>query len=203
MLLLSLTVSRLTEINREIDFIVMLPITTKRLILRRYTEDDNQDILDFVSHSSVANATPEIESTDAGVSRYIAMQNSYQPFEQDKCFDLAIEIKEDGKVIGLLSMVCKAHKQGAIGYALGVDYRGQGYATEAARGLVGYGFATLNLHRIYADTESDNLAAWHVMERLGMRREGYFREAIFRDGEWLDILIYGILAAEWQEMETF
>ena len=180
-----------------------LPITTKRLILRRYTEDDIQDILECVAHSSVATATPEIEATEAGVRRYIEMQNSYQPFEQDKCFDLAIERKEDSKVIGLLSLVCKAHKQGAIGYALGIGYRGQGYATEAAQGLVGYGFASLNLHRIYADTDSGNPESWNVMERLGMRREGYFREAIFRDGEWLDVLIYGILAAEWQGMKAF
>ena len=179
-----------------------LPITTKRLFLRRYTEDDIQNILECVAHSSVANATPEIEATEAGVRRYIEMQNSYQPFEQDKCFDLAIERKEDSKVVGLLSLVCKAHKQGAIGYALGVGYRGQGYATEAAQGLMGYGFASLNLHRIYADTDSGNPASWRVMERLGMRREGYFREAIFRDGEWLDVLIYGILAAEWQGMKA-
>jgi RimJ/RimL family protein N-acetyltransferase len=189
---------RLAENQSQEGFIVALPITTKRLILRRYTENDIQDILALLAHPSVAKATPEIEATETGVRKYIGIQNSYQLFEQDKCFDLAIERKEDGKVIGILSMVCKAHKQGAIGYALGVDYRGQGYATEAAQGLAGYGFASLDLHRIYADTDSGNPESWNVMERLGMRREGHFREAIFRNGEWLDVLIYGILAAEWQ-----
>ncbi len=199
-----------------------LPITTERLILRRYTYHDIQDIIEFVSHPSVAKATPEIEATESGVRKYIDLQNSYQPFEQDKCFDLAIERKEDSKVIGLLTLVCREHKQGEIGYAetgyaeigyaeigyaeigyaeigyaLGAKYRGQGYATEAARALMAYGFTSLDLHRIQADTGSDNSASWRVMERLGMRREKQLQEAIFKDGEWVDALIYGILADEW------
>ncbi len=177
-----------------------LPITTERLVLRRYTYDDIQDIIEFVSHPSVARATPEIGTTESEVRKYIDLQNSYQPFEQDKCFDLAIERKQNGKVIGLLSLVCKEHKQGAIGWALGIKYRGQGYGTKAARALMALSFDLLGLHRIYATTSSRNVDSWRVMERLGMRREGHLREAEFRDGEWLDTLIYGILADEWQDV---
>jgi ribosomal-protein-alanine N-acetyltransferase len=174
-----------------------LPIATERLLLRRYTEDDVQDILELVSHSSVAKATPEIEATEPGIKKYIDLQNSCQPFEPGKCFDLAIECKDDGHVIGLLSLICKEHKQGAIGWALGIKYRGQGYATEAATALMEYGFALLGLHRIFADTSSGNTDSLQVMERLGMRREGCLREATFEDGEWRDTMIYGILADEW------
>jgi RimJ/RimL family protein N-acetyltransferase len=175
-----------------------LPIRTERLVLRRFTQDDVPDIIAFVSHPSVARATPEIEPTESAVTKYVERQNAYQPFELGKCFDLALQRKKDGRVIGLLSLVCKEHRQGEIGWALGVDYRGQGYATEAAKALMTYGFASLGLHRIYATTSSANPGSWRVMERLGMRREAHLREAECRDGEWLDILIYGILAAEWQ-----
>lgn len=132
-----------------------------------------------------------------GVRQYIDLQNSYQPFEQGKCFDLAIGRQGD-KVIGMLTLICKEHEQGAIGWALGIRYRGRGYATEAAEALMEYGFASLGLHRTYAETSSANLASRRVTERLGMRQEGHLREAIFEDGEWLDMLIYGILADEWQ-----
>ena len=54
-----------------------------------------RDILDFVSHASVARVVTEIEATVAGIKKYIDMQNSYKPFEKDKCFDLAIERKKD------------------------------------------------------------------------------------------------------------
>jgi ribosomal-protein-alanine N-acetyltransferase len=180
-----------------------LPIETERLILRRYTRDDVEDILEFGSHPSVARATREIDATEAGVERYIDLQNSYQPFEKDRCFDLAIERQDNGKVIGLVTLIVRDHKQGEIGYALGVEHRGHGYATEAAQGLMAHGFLSLDLHRIYACTSSRNPDSWAVMERLGMRREGHSREAILEDGEWLDHLVYAILAREWEHREGF
>jgi RimJ/RimL family protein N-acetyltransferase len=177
----------------------MLPITTDRLVLRRFTHDDIPFLLDVVSHPSVSRATPEIEPTAAGIREYIDRQNSYQPFEQDKCFDLALERTEDGCVLGLISLVCKAHRKAEIGWALGVAHRGQGFATEAARALLAYGFTSLGLHRIQATTSSANPKSWGVMERLAMKKEARLREAECRDGQWLDILIYGMLATEWLE----
>lgn len=173
-----------------------LPITTERLVLRRYSHDDIPDLLSFVSHPSVARATPEITATEAGIREYIDLQNSYQPFEQDKCFDLAVQ-RQDGGVIGLLSLVCKRHRQGSIGWGLNVKHRGQGFATEAARALITYCFTVLGLHRVHATTSHRNTASWAVMERLGMRREAHLQEAELRDGEWLDVFVYGILEHEW------
>jgi ribosomal-protein-alanine N-acetyltransferase len=174
-----------------------LPIVTPRLILRRYVKDDVHDLLECVSHPSVAGATPEIEASEAGVGKYIEMQSALAPFEDGRCFDLALERKKDGKVVGLVSLVRQKHRQGEIGWALGVAYRGQGYATEAARALMTYGFTVLDLHRIEAGTNSGNTGSWRVMERLGMRQEARLRDAVARDGEWLDTLIYGTLSREW------
>ena len=129
--------------------------------------------------------------------KHIDTQNGYQPFELDKCFDLALERNSDGRMIGLLTLTRRKHELGEISYALGIDFRGRGYATEAAGAIMDYAFNTLDLHRIQAKTNSDNLASFRVMERLGMKREGQIREATFRDGQWLDVLVYGILAKEW------
>jgi RimJ/RimL family protein N-acetyltransferase len=175
-----------------------LPIRTERLLLRRFRHEDGQDMVAFLTHPSVARATPEIEATDAGVRKYIDMQNGYRPFEQDKCFDLAIERLADGRVMGLLTLITREHSLGEIGYALGIDFRDQGYATEAAGGLMDYAFKELKLHRIQAETSHANHESYQVMERLGMRREAHLRETTFRDGVWLDKLIYGVLAREWQ-----
>jgi RimJ/RimL family protein N-acetyltransferase len=62
---------------------------------------------------------------------------------------------------------------------------------------VAHAFLSLDLHRLQATTTNANTASWRVMERLGMRREACLREAEFRDGQWLDTLIYGLLADEW------
>jgi len=173
-----------------------LLITTERLVLRRFTYDDVADLLECVSDPSFARATPEIEATENGVRAYIDMQNGLEPFEPDRCFDLAIAHKGDGQVVGLLTLVRQAHDQAEIGYALGIAHRGQGYATEAARALLAYSFTALDLHRVQATTSPTNRGSWRVMERLGMRREGRLREAAFQEGAWSDTLIYGILASE-------
>ena len=177
-----------------------LPLITERLALRRYTYDDIPDVLAFVSQPSVAKVLPKrIPATEEGVRKYINLQNSYQPFEKDKVFELAVERKEDGRVIGLLGLIRRDHRQGEMGWALVVEYRGQGYATEAARALMDYGFRSLGLHHIHADTNSDNLASWRLMERLGMRREAQLRDAVYQGGKWVDRVIYGILAEEWRK----
>jgi RimJ/RimL family protein N-acetyltransferase len=84
-----------------------------------------------------------------------------------------------------------------MGWALGIDFRGNGYVTEAARALIQYGFCELNLHRMYAKTSNINAASWKVMERVGMRKETQLREAELRDGKWIDVGIYAILGEEW------
>ncbi len=177
-----------------------LPITTERLILRRFTRDDVPGFLALLAHPSVASAAPEIEATEAGVTRYIDLQNAHEPFAEDKCSDLVMEHKSSGKIIGLVTLVRRAHNKAAIGWALSIEHRGQGFATEAARALMAYGFTALGLHRIQATTDSDNSASRKVMERLGMKPEGRLREAECHDGQWVDVLTYGLLAQEWQEM---
>ena len=175
-----------------------LPIRTERLVLRKFRLDDVPDILAFMSDPAVARIVWEIKATEAGVISYIKEQNSSELFVKDKWFGLAISRKTDDRVMGIVSLVCKDHQQGQVGWALGLDHRGRGYATEAARELLTYGFEMLGLHRISADTTSANPASQRVMERLGMRREAHLIEAELRDDEWIDYYIYAILAGEWE-----
>jgi RimJ/RimL family protein N-acetyltransferase len=176
---------------------VSLPLHTQRLILRRFTLGDVQDLLEFVSHPSVARVVPELEPTESGVRRYIERQLACAPFERDKVFDLAIARKVDGKVAGLLTLIRKEGRLGAIGWALGVEFRGQGYAAEAARALLDYAFSSLGLDRIEAETACHNQPSWKLMERLGMRRVALLQEGTCEEGKRLDSYVYAILADEW------
>jgi RimJ/RimL family protein N-acetyltransferase len=179
-----------------------LPIATERLLLRRFTEGDIPDLLEFLADPLVARAVPGIEPTEAGARQYVERQAALQPFEEDQCFDLVVERKADGKVVGLVTLVRRDQHQGEIGWALGVGHRGRGYATEAARALMVHGFTSLGLHRIQAGTLARNVASWQVMERLGMHREACLRQAEHRDGAWQDVVIYAALADEWLAMDT-
>jgi RimJ/RimL family protein N-acetyltransferase len=82
-------------------------------------------------------------------------------------------------------------------YTIHPSYWGQGYATEAAHGLLAFGFGELRLHRIWADCDPANLASVRVLEKLGMRREGHLIENAWIKGAWEDSLIFAILDREW------
>lgn len=172
-------------------------LTTERLILRRPEIGDVSNLLSLLSDQLFAATVPEIPRTEEGIRGYLEIESTISDPEQDKCFNLLLERRLDKCVVGLITLVLREHSQGEIGYALHEDYRSCGYASEAARTFMDYAFAELGLHRIYAETRADNIASWKVMERLGMRREAYFRETVREDEAWRDIVVYAVLAEEW------
>ena len=76
--------------------------------------------------------------------------------------------------------------------------QGKGYAKEAVRLMVDYLFAGYPVERIMAFTDQENIPAQQVIEKNGFQQEGRLRWSMFRDGQWRDILVYGILRREFQ-----
>jgi RimJ/RimL family protein N-acetyltransferase len=69
--------------------------------------------------------------------------------------------------------------------------------TEALDGLLGYGFDRLGFVKIEADVFTHNTRGRRLVERLGMTLEGTIRSAHRKNGEWVDVALYGLLADEW------
>jgi len=115
-------------------------------------------------------------------------------------FQLAIETRAEGRLIGNcgLRRAAPGSLVADIGHELAPAEWGRGYATEAARAIVAFGFGTLRLHRIAAACVADNVASAHVLEKIGLRREGRLCEVARYKGRWWDELVYGILADEWR-----
>ncbi len=76
---------------------------------------------------------------------------------------------------------------------------GLGYATEATRLIVAFGFRELGLHRIEATCAPENLGSVRVLEKIGMRREGQLKQHLLAHGAWRDSLVYGVLRGEWPD----
>jgi ribosomal-protein-alanine N-acetyltransferase len=85
-----------------------------------------------------------------------------------------------------------------LGYELEPRHWGKGYASEAARAMVAYGFEALELDRVFAYTLGENEASWRLMKRLGMRREGVLRDQANLRGHRVDTYLYGLLKEEWK-----
>lgn len=86
---------------------------------------------------------------------------------------------------------------GEIGYTLGRPHQRRGYAGEAVRRVLDLAFTSLGMHRVSASIDADNHASLALCERLGLRREGHLRRAVWFKGVWCDDVIYAVLRDEW------
>jgi RimJ/RimL family protein N-acetyltransferase len=86
---------------------------------------------------------------------------------------------------------------GTIGIALGREYIGRGYGTDAMRVIVRYGFREMGLHRIQLGVAPLNPAGIRAYEKAGFVEEGRLRESVLHDGRWYDEVLMSILDHEW------
>ncbi len=178
----------------------MLPRRTERLVLRALQYGDEKDLLDYRSRADVCRYIPSDPLTEATVTDFITerMELTQISGDGDRLI-LAVELAGTGQVIGdlLVRGGQVADRQTEIGWVLHPGFRGQGYATEAARDLIKLSFTDLQMHRVWAQLDPRNVASAKVCERLGMVHEAHLRESMWFKGEWTDTSIYAVLRSEW------
>jgi ribosomal-protein-alanine N-acetyltransferase len=176
-----------------------MQLITERLILREFEEDDWRPILAYQSDPHYLRYNPWSQRTEADVRNFVQGFMLWQQERPRRKFQLVITLKSTGLLIGNCGIRMKTAyaREADIGYELDDHYWGNGYATEAARALLDFGFRELRLHRIWAQCIAENVASARVMERLGMKLEGHFRESEWMKNRWWDTLYYAILEHEW------
>ncbi len=110
----------------------------------------------------------------------------------------------DDVVVGWIyfKLVSIADLTAEIGWALGREFQGRGYASEAAEAILHLAFGPLGLHRVFAELDPRNAASVTLCLRLGMRHEAHFVEHMMFKGAWADTGIYGILDREWRQRQA-
>lgn len=170
-------------------------LQTAHLTLRSYTSADIPDLVRLAGAHEVAATTlriPHPYTEQDGKDFIEACAAKSEPETR-----YAITLSSDGQLCGGIGLrMDEPHQRAELGYWLGVPYWGQGYATEAARAMIKYGFETLGLHRIYASYVPTNVASGRVLQKIGMLREGLMREHIFKWGRFLDLEYYGMLKTD-------
>jgi ribosomal-protein-alanine N-acetyltransferase len=169
-------------------------LETARLRLRPYSEADLAELVPLVG-------TREVAATTLRIPHPYNEQHARDFFvlaEEVGRIWLAITLRSDGRQIGGAGLYLdEPHQHAELGYWLGVPYWGKGYATEAAREMLRYGFENLNLHRIHASHFKHNPASGTILKKLGMRYEGCQREHLRKWDQFVDSELYGILRHEW------
>ncbi len=127
------------------------------------------------------------------------IQTHAAAFAEGRAVNFAIILQESSKLCGAIGLRIDGENNNAeLGYWIGKPYWGQGYCTEAARAVVGYGFEAIGLHRIHSTHFSHNPASGRVMQKIGMCYEGCCRQHILKWGKFVDIVQYGVLRSDWQ-----
>lgn len=106
--------------------------------------------------------------------------------------------------IGVLHIHWYVKERGSweIGYCIFPEYRGQGYCVEATKLVLKYAFEDWNAHKVVAMCNEYNIASYKVMEKLGMTREGIFREELPWQGKWVNQFFYCILDSEYRKISS-
>jgi RimJ/RimL family protein N-acetyltransferase len=177
----------------------MVHLRTERLILREFEPDDWEALHAVESDPAVARYQSFAPRTPEESRAYVLGAITDASEIPRRTWDLAVVLAAADRLIGRcgLGVTDEDGEQAMVWYTIHPDAWGRGYATETARAVVGFGFRDLGFHRIWADCDPANVASWRVLEKIGMRREGWLRENARVKGEWVDSLIYAVLAREW------
>jgi RimJ/RimL family protein N-acetyltransferase len=129
---------------------------------------------------------------------FLQEQKERQPGVAGQWFQIAIELKETGMLVGDCALKIEEHdeRQAEIGYTLSQAYQGRGIASEAVSCILKYVFVGLQLHRIIAIADCENVASVALLERLRFRREGHFHQNVWFKGKWGDEYLYAMLQEE-------
>ena len=178
-------------------------LDTARLILREIVESDYLDMYEYSCLESVTRYLLWYPHSDPEYTRrYIGRLR--EEYRAGKFYDWGISVNENGrnKLIGTCGFTeIDCHdKKAEIGYVLNPRYWGMGIAPEAASRVVMFGFENLGLNRIEARYMSENERSRRVMEKIGMKYEGTYRQAMLVKSEYRDIGICSILESEYREI---
>jgi ribosomal-protein-alanine N-acetyltransferase len=172
----------------------MPDITTDRLVLRKLTYNDVDDVYAYGIMPEVSRYC--IWETHRSKENAITFIRSVQEkYAKNEPADWAIYHKEDKKVIGAIGYVWSApeHMKCEVGYALSCRYWNKGYATEALKAFIRYNFEQACIHRIEARCNQENVGSYRVMEKAGMQFEGLHKDQLFVKGNFWTMRQYAIL----------
>ena len=170
-------------------------LQTDRLILRPYRDSDIPDLLPLIGAPEIASTTLRIPHpyTERDAKDFLASTRESSEVR------FAITLRNDGQLCGGVGLRLETqHRHAELGYWIGVPFWRHGYATEASRATLRYGFEQLQLNRIFAHYFKGNDASGRVLKKIGMHHEGCLRQHVLKSGKFIDLELYAILREQWE-----
>jgi len=174
-------------------------IHTERLVLRDLQRDDFEAVHAYATDPEVVRYMPWGPNTEAETEAFFDRVDAMKRADPRAGYELAVVRESDDRLLGAVGLHLDEREMSIamLGYCYSRAAWGNGYATEAAFGLLRFGFEEWGLMRVWAGCDPDNAGSIRVLQKLGMSQEGRLRQDTLIDGEWRDTLIFGVLRDEW------
>ncbi|MDB5766655.1 MAG: acetyltransferase family protein [Collimonas fungivorans] len=175
----------------------IFPLTTERLMLRRFTQRDLPIFSDYRNKPEVARHQSWSSFSAEDAAAFFEQQHELAFDTDDTWFQIAVERKEDAVLAGDVAVYFfDGGRQAEIGVTFDSTCQRQGYATEALSRVIDVLFNDCKKHRIVATVDARNDSVVRLLEKQGFRREGHYRENIFFKGAWSDEYSFALLEHE-------
>ncbi|GAA4060475.1 GNAT family N-acetyltransferase [Flavobacterium cheonanense] len=178
----------------EINFHPFKNLETERLLLRRVSINDLNEILELRGNPETMKFIPRpLVKTEEDALNHFKMID--EKIEKNEGINWAITVKGNPKLIGIIGhyRIQPENHRCEIGYMILPQYNGQGIVTEAIKAVLEYGFEDMNMHSIEAVIDPDNIASERVLQKNGFVKEAHILENEYYDGKFWDTVIYSIL----------
>ena len=170
-------------------------VITERVILREFRLSDWKAVYEYASDQRVVKYVLWGPNTAAQTRAFIRLCRRKAKQNPRTQWDWAILERETNRLVGGCSLTVTSwrDREAMFGYCLRRDAWNKGYATQAAKAMIHFGFRELKLRRIMSTCDVLNKASARVMRKLGMRREAHFKRNVFQKGRWRDTYLYALL----------
>jgi [ribosomal protein S5]-alanine N-acetyltransferase len=175
-------------------------LETDRLRLRMFCIEDVPEVARLAGNRAIADTTISIPHpmSEEQAREWVLARTAVELKARQRAF--AITRTQDGRMVGAVSLrdMDTHHAKAELGFWIGVEFWGCGYASEAVCRMIQFGFESLPLNRIYAHHMVRNPASARVLERAGLNVEGLLRQSVRKWGRFEDVVIRSILRSDWE-----
>lgn len=175
-------------------------VETERLILRRFRYTDDDAMLKYwIADEKIQSLYSEpVYTTKEEVKELL--DKYIGSYEKSDYYRWAVIEKNSNECIGQIAyfLVDSKNHFAEIEYCIGSDFQCRGYATEATKAVIAYGFNNIGLHKVQICTKTINKPSKRVIEKCGFTYEGTLRDYFYMNGEYVGRLYFSILRSEYE-----
>lgn len=177
-----------------INFLPFKELETERLLLRRITADDADEILELRGNAETMKFIPRpLATCKEDALDHVNMIN--EKIENNTGINWAITLKGNPKLLGIIGhyRIQPENYRAEIGYMILPEFQGKGIISESLQAVIAYGFDEMKLHSIEAIIDPGNTASESVLIKNGFVKEAHILENEFFNDKFWDTVIYSLL----------